>query len=72
MLRCVRIRKRDRVIDPFRIDEAERLIPAIRRDWGDAQANYDEFRFFTGLRPSEQIALVALGLRRCEWNAASY
>jgi integrase len=25
--------------------------------WGEAQGNYDEFRFFTGLRPSEQIAL---------------
>jgi hypothetical protein len=30
----------------------------IHRDWGEAQGNYDEFRFFTGLRPSEQIALV--------------
>jgi integrase len=34
------------------------LIAAIHRDWGEAQGNYDEFRFFTGLRPSEQIALV--------------
>ena len=25
---------------------------------GEAQGNYDEFRFFTGLRPSEQIALT--------------
>jgi integrase len=44
--------------DPFRIGEAEQLIAAIRQDWGEAQANYDEFRFFTGLRPSEQIALT--------------
>jgi integrase len=58
MLKCVRIRKRDRVIDPFRIEEAERLIATIRQDWGEAQANYDEFRFFTGLRPSEEIALL--------------
>ncbi len=58
MLKCVRIRKRDRVIDPFRIDDAECLIAAIREDWGEAQANYDEFRFFTGLRPSEEIALL--------------
>lgn len=43
--------------DPFRFDEAERLIAAIREDWGEAQAHYDEFRVFTGLRPSEQIAL---------------
>ena len=47
------------MIDPFRIDEAERLIRAIRQDWGEAQANYDEFRFFTGLRPSEEIALLS-------------
>jgi len=34
------------------------LITALHRDWGEAQGNYDEFRFFTGLRPSEEIALV--------------
>jgi integrase len=38
--------------------DAETLIAAIHHDWGEAQGNYDEFRFFTGLRPSEQIALV--------------
>jgi integrase len=58
-LRSVRIRKRDRpIIDPFTIQDAETLIAAIHRDWGEAQGNYDEFRFFTGLRPSEQIALL--------------
>jgi integrase len=58
-LKGARIRKKDRpVIDPFTIHEAERLIAAIHRDWGEAQGNYDEFRFFTGLRPSEQIALL--------------
>ena len=43
-----------------------RRLAAIHRDWGEAQGNYDEFRFFTGLRPSEEIALVRLlpGLRR--------
>jgi integrase len=57
-LKSVRIRKNDRpVIDPFTIQEAETLIAAIHRDWGEAQGNYDELRFFTGLRPSEQIAL---------------
>ena len=25
---------------------------------GEAQGNYDEFRFFTGLRPSEEMALL--------------
>jgi len=42
--------------------DAETLIAAIHRDWGEAQGNYDEFRFFTGLRPSEQIALVLTDL----------
>jgi integrase len=58
-LRCFRISKKDRpVVDPFTIQEAETLIAAIHKDWGEAQGNYDEFRFFTGLRPSEQIALL--------------
>ncbi len=58
-LRCSRLRKADRPkVDPFSIHDAETLIAAIHSDWGEAQGNYDEFRFFTGLRPSEQIALV--------------
>ena len=60
LLRSARIRRSDRpAIDPFPIAEAEILIAAIHRDWGEAQGNYDEFRFFTGLRPSEEIALIA-------------
>jgi integrase len=58
-LKSVRMRKTDRpVIDPFTIQDAERLIAAIHGDWGEAQGNYDEFRFCTGLRPSEEIALT--------------
>jgi integrase len=58
-LKSARLRKQDRpAVNPFRIGEAELLIGAIHRDWGEAQGNYDEFRFFTGLRPSEQIALL--------------
>jgi integrase len=58
MLRGARIGKKDRPhLDPFSVHDAETLIAALRRDWGSAQANYDEFRFFTGLRPSEAIAL---------------
>lgn len=58
-LRCSRMTRKDRPrADPFRIQDAERLIAAIHADWGEAQGNYDEFRFFTGLRPSEQIALT--------------
>jgi integrase len=62
-LRCARIRKADRPrVDPFCVQDAELLIAAIHRDWGEAQGNYDEFRFFTGLRPSEQIALALTDL----------
>jgi integrase len=58
-LKSARIGKKDRPrVDPFSIQDAETLIAAIHSDWGEAQGNYDEFRFFTGLRPSEQIALV--------------
>lgn len=58
-LRSARLRKKDRPkIDPFCMQDAETLIAAIHRDWGEAQGNYDEFRFFTGMRPSEEIALV--------------
>lgn len=39
-------------------DDAERFIAAIHQNWGEAQGNYDAFRFFTGLRPSEEIALL--------------
>lgn len=57
-LRSAHIGKKDRpVIDPFSIQDAETLLAALHRDWGEAQGNYDEFRFFTGLRPSEEIAL---------------
>jgi hypothetical protein len=46
------------VVDPFTIVEAESLIAQLCADWGNAIGNYDELRFFTGLRPSEQIALL--------------
>jgi integrase len=58
-LRSARLKKKDRPkIDPFCMQDAEMLITAIHRDWGEAQSNYDEFRFFTGMRPSEEIALI--------------
>ena len=51
--------KKDRPpVAPFTIQEAELLISKLHADWGEAIGNYDEFRFFTGLRPSEQIALL--------------
>jgi integrase len=58
-LTCLRMTKKDRPpIAPFTIQEAESLISRLHADWGEAIGNYDEFRFFTGLRPSEQIALL--------------
>jgi integrase len=64
-LRCARIGKKDRpAIDPFSIQDAESFIAALRQDWGEVQGNYDEFRFFTGLRPSEQIALTVMDCDR--------
>jgi integrase len=58
-LRTIRLKRQDRPkIDPFTIQDAETLIAALHRNWGPTQGNYDEFRFFTGLRPSEEIALV--------------
>src|SRR5215471_4744114 len=57
------MRKADRPkVDPFSMHDAELLIATLHRDWGEAQGNYDEFRFFTGLRPSEQIALALTDL----------
>ena len=58
-LNCLRMTKKDRpAVAPFTIQEAESLISRLHADWGEAIGNYDEFRFFTGLRPSEQIALL--------------
>lgn len=48
-LRGARLRKTDRPkVDPFSMHDAETFIAAIHRQWGEAQGNYDEFRFFTG------------------------
>jgi integrase len=61
-LKGARLKRKDFPrIDPFRIQDAEELIAAIHRNWGGAQGNFHEFRFFTGLRPSEQIALTVQG-----------
>ncbi|MGQ0637633.1 MAG: Arm DNA-binding domain-containing protein [Planctomycetaceae bacterium] len=57
-LKTLRITKKDRLpIDPFTIQEGERIIAESHAEFGLAHGNYEEFRFFTGLRQSEQIAL---------------
>lgn len=43
--------------DPFGVRDAETLIAKLHEDWGPAQGNFDELRFFTGLRTCEEIAL---------------
>lgn len=58
-LRYARLSARERPRpDPFRIQDAETLIAAIHRYWGAAQGHFNEFRFFTGLRLSEELALT--------------
>src|SRR6201996_8004886 len=51
-----RITSKDRQkVDPFKIQEAETIIATGHRMHGEWYGNYDEFRFFTGLRQSEQF-----------------
>jgi integrase len=58
-LNCLLMTKKDRpVVAPFTIQKAKSLLSKLHADWGEAIGNYDEFRFFTGLRPSEPIALL--------------
>ena len=45
------------------LGDTEAMIAKTCELWGEAQANYEEFCFFTGLRPSEQIAL---GVSDCD------
>ena len=53
-----RITAKDRPkVDPFTIQEAELIIAASHRMHGDWYGNFEEFRFFTALRHSEQFAL---------------
>jgi integrase len=54
----LRITKKDRPpVDPFPIQQAEEIIATSHRMFGELHGNYEEFRFFTGLRQSEQFAL---------------
>ncbi|MBW7902984.1 MAG: DUF3596 domain-containing protein [Rhodocyclaceae bacterium] len=44
--------------DPFAPAEVEIVLAAMRKRFGDDYGDYFEFAFFSGLRPSEQIALL--------------
>lgn len=57
-LATFRITAKDRPkVDPFTIQDAELIIAAGHRLHGEWYGNYEEFRFFTGLRQSEEFAL---------------
>jgi integrase len=57
-LKTLRIARKDRLpIEPFSIEEGERIIAESHAEFGQAHGNFEEFRFFTGLRQSEQMAL---------------
>lgn len=43
--------------DPFDVDEVPIILAQLRRAHDEQVANYFEFAFYTGMRPSEQIAL---------------
>jgi integrase len=61
-LSTLRIAKKDRrPIDPFSIQEGERIIAQSHAEFGTAHGNYEEFHFFTGLRQSEESALTING-----------
>lgn len=58
-LEGVRIPKREQPRpDPLELEEAEGMIAQTLRLWGEDQADYEEFRFFSGVRPSEEIAFI--------------
>jgi hypothetical protein len=65
-LRGARLRKADRPkVDPFCMHDAETLIAAIHRDWGEAQGNYDEFRFSPDFgRPSRSRSSSRIWMSR--------
>ena len=43
--------------DPYNVEDAEAIIAAAHEHLCESDANYIEFNFFTGMRPSELIAL---------------
>lgn len=52
--------------DPFELDEVEAILAHVAANYDEQWFNYFEFAFFSGVRPSEQIALQwpKLDLRR--------
>lgn len=50
--------------DPLSPQEVDIILAHIKKSYGEEWLNYFEFAFFTGLRPSEQIAL--------RWNSVDF
>jgi len=44
--------------EPYSVDEVTALVAGLLKHWGGHAANYVEFGFFSGCRPSELIALL--------------
>lgn len=65
-LKTLRVQKQPP--DPYRVEEAEAIIAGIRKDWGEGEANYVELVFFSGMRPSEAIALQWPDIDRMRWT----
>lgn len=55
-LTCLKVQREPP--DPYSIDEALEIIAGLKKQAGPHIANYFEFAFFTGARPSEMIALL--------------
>ncbi len=70
-LKTLRITRKDRKpIDPFTIHEAEAIIAQSYAAFGEAHGNYEVGRFFTGVRPSEALALTVADYDRTKATLA--
>jgi integrase len=54
--------------DPYTLEEALAVIADARGRYGEEYGNYVEFQFFTGLRPSETIALTWGQIDQRKWS----
>lgn len=57
---CDRIKQQDwqkQQVDPFDVEEMEKILEYMNEKYHEQVFNFTEFRFFTGLRTSEAIAL---------------
>jgi integrase len=68
-LKTLRIHRKDRPpVDPFSIEEAETLIAAIHRDWGEGAGQLRRVPLLHGTAALRADRAPHLRLRRCEGN----